>query len=399
MMSNERAPAPPPDRGPPGVTGRDKEAATQAAPGHDPPGYDPPGGAGRVHPRADQAHHHSSAHPHDPLAAGATYAALDLGTNNCRLLIARPQRHGFRVVDAFSRIVRLGEGLSTTGALGEAAMERAIDALAVCADKLAARNVRRARMIATEACRVASNGREFVNAVAERTGIALEIIDQRTEAMLAVTGCASLVDRDAESVIIFDIGGGSTELAWLHGRSGPGDPAARIRAWISLPIGVVSVAERHGGVHVDEALFERMVAEAAEALAPFAAKASPAARARGFHLLGTSGTVTTVAGLHLGLERYDRRAVDGLWMSDAEVSAAMRNLAAMPFEARAANGCIGRERADLVLAGCAIYEAIRRAFPCPRIRVADRGLREGMLIRMMHQDRAWRRPQGAPGAG
>jgi exopolyphosphatase/guanosine-5'-triphosphate,3'-diphosphate pyrophosphatase len=271
-------------------------------------------------------------------------------------------------------------------------MQRAYDALAICADKLAARHVTRARMIATEACRAASNGREFTSEVEARTGIHLEIIDQRTEAMLAVTGCASLADRDAESVIVFDIGGGSTELAWLHGRAGTGDPAARIRAWASLPIGVVSVAERHGGVHVDEALFERMVAESSEALAPFAAKAAPAAKARGFHLLGTSGTVTTVAGLHLGLERYDRRAVDGLWMSDADVSTAMRNLAAMPYEARAANGCIGRERADLVLAGCAIYEAIRRAFPSQRIRIADRGLREGMLIRMMHQDRAWRRP-------
>ncbi|MGL4729291.1 MAG: Ppx/GppA phosphatase family protein [Bosea sp. (in: a-proteobacteria)] len=323
----------------------------------------------------------------------ATYAALDLGTNNCRLLIARPQRHGFRVVDAFSRIVRLGEGLSTTGALSEAAMQRAYDALSICADKLALRHVSRMRMIATEACRAASNGRDFTREVAARTGIELEIIDQRTEAMLAVTGCASLADRDAEGVIVFDIGGGSTELAWLHGRAGTGDPAARIRAWTSLPIGVVSVAERHGGVHVDEALFETMVAESAEALAPFAAKAAPAVNARGFHLLGTSGTVTTVAGLHLGLERYDRRQVDGLWMSDAEVNTAMQNLATMPYEARAANGCIGRERADLVLAGCAIYEAIRRAFPSPRIRIADRGLREGMLIRMMHQDRAWRRPQ------
>jgi exopolyphosphatase / guanosine-5'-triphosphate,3'-diphosphate pyrophosphatase len=322
----------------------------------------------------------------------AAYAALDLGTNNCRLLIARPQRHGFRVVDAFSRIVRLGEGLSTTGALSEAAMQRAYDALAICAEKLAARHVHRARLIATEACRAASNGQEFITQVTARTGIELEIIDQRTEAMLAVTGCASLADRDAEGVIVFDIGGGSTELAWLHGRAGTGDPAARIRAWASLPMGVVSVAERYGGVHVDAALFEAMVAESREALAPFAAEAAPAVAARGFHLLGTSGTVTTVAGLHLGLQRYDRRQVDGLWMSDADVVTTMQSLAAMPYEARAANGCIGRERADLVLAGCAIYEAIRRAFPSPRIRIADRGLREGMLIRMMHEDRAWRRP-------
>ncbi len=325
--------------------------------------------------------------------APATYAALDLGTNNCRLLIARPQRHGFRVVDAFSRIVRLGEGLGTTGALGAEARMRALDALAICAEKVALRGVTRSRLIATEACRAASNGAEFIAEVRAHTGLSLEIIDNRTEAMLAVTGCASLADRDAEAVIIFDIGGGSTELAWVHGRTASGDPANRIRAWASLPIGVVSLAERHGGVHVDEALFEHMVREAAEALAPFAAKAGAAVRAPGFHLLGTSGTVTTVAGLHLGLERYDRRLVDGLWMSDAEVADAMRKLAAMPYAMRAANGCIGRERADLVLAGCAIYEAIRRAFPSPRIRIADRGLREGLLIRMMHQDKAWRRPE------
>jgi exopolyphosphatase/guanosine-5'-triphosphate,3'-diphosphate pyrophosphatase len=367
------------------------------------PALTPPSGDAGAHGRLASETATLPAGGRTPLAGAAVaapspcYAALDLGTNNCRLLIARPQRHGFRVIDAFSRIVRLGEGLSTTGALGRAAMDRAIDALAICADKIASRNVSRSRLIATEACRAASNGADFTAEVMARTGIELEIIDQRTEAMLAVTGCASLADRDAESVIVFDIGGGSTELAWLHGRAGSGDPASRIRAWASLPIGVVSVAERHGGVHVDEIIFERMVAEAGEALAPFAQKAAPAAKARGFHLLGTSGTVTTVAGLHLGLARYDRRLVDGLWMSDDEVATSMRKLAAMPFDARAANGCIGRERADLVLAGCAIYEAIRRAFPSPRIRIADRGLREGMLIRMMHQDRAWRRSPGGQG--
>jgi exopolyphosphatase / guanosine-5'-triphosphate,3'-diphosphate pyrophosphatase len=327
-----------------------------------------------------------------------TYAALDLGTNNCRLLVARPQAHGFRVIDAFSRIVRLGEGLGATGRLGEEAMARAIEALKVCADKIALRQATRTRLIATEACRAASNGTEFIAEVARQTGIGLDIIDQRTEAMLAVTGCAALAAPDAESVIVFDIGGGSTEVIWLDGAADsqqadqqvPGhDLTHRIRAWQSLPIGVVSVAERHGGVHVSRAEFEHMVEESAAALADFATRAAPAKAARGFHLLGTSGTVTTVAGIHLGLERYDRRQVDGLWMQEHEVVTVMNRLIDTSYEDRARNACIGHDRADLVLAGCAIYEAIRRAFPSPRIRIADRGLREGLLLRMMHEDKAW----------
>ncbi len=333
----------------------------------------------------------------------ATYAALDLGTNNCRLLVARPQAHGFRVIDAFSRIVRLGEGLGATGRLGNEAMARAIEALKVCADKIALRQATRTRLIATEACRAASNGAEFIAEVARQTGIELDIIDQRTEAMLAVTGCASLAAPEAESIIVFDIGGGSTEVIWLDGAAAPRgaddapqdqhlpghDPTDRIKAWQSLPIGVVSVAERHGGVHVSRAEFEHMVEESAAALADFAAKAAPAKAARGFHLLGTSGTVTTVAGIHLGLERYDRRQVDGLWMQEHEVVAVMNRLVDTSYEDRSRNACIGHDRADLVLAGCAIYEAIRRAFPSPRIRIADRGLREGLLLRMMHEDKAW----------
>ncbi|SIR07057.1 MULTISPECIES: Ppx/GppA phosphatase family protein [unclassified Bosea (in: a-proteobacteria)] len=325
-----------------------------------------------------------SARPH-----GATYAALDLGTNNCRLLIARPAQHGFRVVDAFSRIVRLGEGLGASSKLGDAAMDRAVDALKVCRSKMANRGVTRARLVTTEACRAATNGLEFVRRVSAEAGLALEIIDQRTEASLAVSGCAALVDPKAESAIVFDIGGGSTEIIWLGGRNEARDPAARIREWASLPIGVVTVAERYGGVDVGRELFERMVADCAQALEPFAAKAARASGAAGFHLLGTSGTVTTVAGIHLGLPRYDRREVDGLWMQQDDVLSVIDRLIEMDYAARAANACIGRDRADLVLAGCAIFEAIRRAFPSERVRIADRGLREGILLRMMHEDRAW----------
>ncbi|KRE15084.1 exopolyphosphatase [Bosea sp. Root381] len=324
-----------------------------------------------------------------PRPAPATYAALDLGTNNCRLLIARPAQHGFRVVDAFSRIVRLGEGLAASSRLSDAAMDRAIEALKVCRGKMLHRNVSRARLVTTEACRAAGNGTDFVRRVAEEAELELEIIDQGTEAALAVSGCAALADPAAEGVIVFDIGGGSTEIAWMGGRNEARDPAARIREWASLPVGVVTIAERYGGVDVSRALFETMVEDCGRELAPFAKKAGAARRARAFHLLGTSGTVTTVAGIHLGLPRYDRREVDGLWMRQEDILAVIDRLIEMDYAARAANACIGRERADLVLAGCAIFEAIRRAFPSERVRIADRGLREGILLRMMHEDRAW----------
>lgn len=331
--------------------------------------------------------------PRGPVQEGSAYAALDLGTNNCRLLIAEPSRHGFRVVDAFSRIVRLGEGLAASEHLNALAIERTIDALRVCRDKMRVKGVRRARLIATEACRSARNGADFVERVQEEIGLGLEIVDRRTEAYLAVTGCAALADPQAHSVVIFDIGGGSTEIAWLDGRarSPMADPCKRIRAWDSLPVGVVTVAERHGGVTVTRESFEEMVEEVSTLLQPFQLAASAASTAPGFHLLGTSGTVTTLGGIFLDLPRYDRRRVDGLWMTDTEIDGVIDQLIELNYSDRATHPCIGRDRADLVLAGCAILEAIRRAFPSPRLRIADRGLREGILMNLMREDGVWRR--------
>jgi exopolyphosphatase/guanosine-5'-triphosphate,3'-diphosphate pyrophosphatase len=318
-----------------------------------------------------------------------TYAALDLGTNNCRLLIARPTSDSFRVVDAFSRIIRLGEGVSVSGVICEAAIGRAIDALTVCRDKMRQRGVSRARLIATEACRAAANRDEFLGRVREAVGIELEVVDRETEAELAALSCTPLIDRDAKGVVLFDIGGGSSELVLLGPpvteHSGP--PAPEIRAWESLPLGVVTLAERHGGMRVDRTLFETMIAEVAVPVDRFAAEKGTACA--GFHMLGTSGTVTTIAGVHLGLKRYDRRQVDGCWMAAKDVSAVIERLLAMSYEERVADPCIGGERADLVLAGCAILEAIRRAFPFERLRVADRGLREGMLVKLMREDAMW----------
>jgi exopolyphosphatase / guanosine-5'-triphosphate,3'-diphosphate pyrophosphatase len=319
------------------------------------------------------------------------YAALDLGTNNCRLLIARPGAGGFRIADSFSRIVRLGEGLGLGNRLSEGAILRTLDALRACAERLADRNVVRRRLIATEACRAAENGSEFLARVAEETGLRLEIVDRRTEAELAAAGCAVLMARSADSVILFDIGGGSTEVVWLAAGPEDGPIRARIRAWTSLPVGVVTLAERHGGVDVPRDLYRRMIEEARGHLMGFRAAVDAGRLGRRFHLLGTSGTVTTVAALHLGLERYDRRQVDGLWLTTREAGHVIERLLGMNFDDRAANACIGRERADLVLAGCAIYDAVAELFPAERMRVADRGLREGILMQLMMEDGVWRR--------
>ncbi|WP_343314852.1 Ppx/GppA phosphatase family protein [Brucella sp. BE17] len=322
------------------------------------------------------------------------YAALDLGTNNCRLLIASPTRPGqFRVVDAFSRIVRLGEGLSATGRLSDAAMQRAVEALNICRDKLAARNVRGARLIATEACRAAANGEEFLNRVREETELELEIVDRQTEARLAVSGCGTLVARETDAVVLFDIGGGSSEIALIDvsKRRSP-RLAEHITAWTSLPVGVVTLAERFGGRDVTQDSFGAMVGHVTELLSGFSERYSLGhlATSPRFHLLGTSGTVTTLAGIHLGLERYDRRRVDGMWMDDGEVTRMTSRLLSWDFDARVANPCIGADRADLVLAGCAILDAIRQVWPSEKLLVADRGLREGILTELMSRDGAWR---------
>jgi exopolyphosphatase/guanosine-5'-triphosphate,3'-diphosphate pyrophosphatase len=327
---------------------------------------------------------------------GPLYAALDLGTNNCRLLIARPHENSFRVLDGFTRIVRLGEGLSTTGRLSDAAMDRTIDALRQCRNKLREHEPARARLIATEACRSASNGVEFLARVESELGLKLEIVDRQTEAALAVTGCADLIDEGTSGALMFDIGGGSSELAWLDFRGGrpkrQGRMSSSIRSWQSLPVGVVSIAEKFGGVEVTKDTFEAMVAYVSQHLRQFRGreKLKQMIAEHPVHLIGTSGTVTTLAGLHLGLERYERQKVDGLWMSAREVDDTMSALLGMPYDRRVAHSCIGRDRADLVLPGCAIFEAIRREWPTSRVRVADRGLREGILISLIDADRASR---------
>jgi len=316
------------------------------------------------------------------------FAAIDLGTNNCRLLVARPARDGFRVVDAFSRIVRLGEGLGGSGRLSEAAMQRAVEALGVCADKIRRRRVRQYRAVATEACRRAANRHAFAARVAQETGIELEIIDQAEEARLALSGCMPLLRAGAPNALVFDIGGGSTEVIWLrieNGDDGPDDRRLRIADWYSMPIGVVGLAERHGGHDIDDEVYRRMIRESAEALTPFACRPDVREALAGgeVQMIGTSGTVTTLAGVYQGLPRYDRRRVDGCYLSFETVQTVSRRIAAMSYRERVRHPCIGDQRADLVSAGCAILEAICETWPVGRLRVADRGLREGMLLQMM----------------
>ncbi|MFS0738094.1 Ppx/GppA phosphatase family protein [Sphingomonas sp. 1P06PA] len=315
-----------------------------------------------------------------------TYAALDLGTNNCRLLIARPDGDGFVVVDAFSRIVRLGEGLAATGRLSDAAMDRAVAALAVCGEKLRRRHVSLVRSVATEACRRASNGAEFVRRVQVETGISLEVISAETEARLAVLGCHALLEPGEGPALIFDIGGGSTELVLLE--TGPNGP--RVIDWFSAPWGVVSLTEsaQHDPAcaKARAAAYIAMRDRAADALAGFALRL--AAHHRGtLRLLGTSGTVTTLASVHLGLPSYDRRAIDGLIVPAGAMRDISGRLAGLSMAERGELPCIGRERADLVVAGCAILEAIMDIWPAERLGVADRGIREGILRSLMNHER------------
>jgi exopolyphosphatase/guanosine-5'-triphosphate,3'-diphosphate pyrophosphatase len=340
------------------------------------------------------------------------YAALDLGTNNCRLLVARPSRRGgFKVIDAFSRIIRLGEGVTATRRLSEEAIERTLAALKICAGKMRQHRVERAGLIATEACRLADNAPQFLNRVRCETDLDIRIVSREAEARLAVSGCASLIDARSDLVLVFDIGGGSSELIWLdltgHKRASNGAPPDRLQAqnciiaWTSLPTGVVTMAERYGSRIVDADVFEAMVDQVTALLAPFVADNRLLQRLAGkrTQLLGTSGTVTTVAGVHLRLPQYDRRRVDGFWLDVYQVRAVTAQLLASSHAERVAQPCIGSERAGLVLAGCAILEAVLRAWPFERLRVADRGLREGILATLMAEDGVYARPRRRRGQG
>jgi exopolyphosphatase / guanosine-5'-triphosphate,3'-diphosphate pyrophosphatase len=313
-----------------------------------------------------------------------SYAALDLGTNNCRMLIARPEGDNFAIIDAFSRIVRLGEGLSATGKLSDEAMDRTVSALSICSAKLIRRNVTISHAVATEACRRATNGPAFVDRILRETGIQLNVISAEVEARLAVLGCHRLLEPGDGPALVFDIGGGSTELILVE----TSDGAPRTLDWLSIPWGVVSLAE---SIEQDAPTAEQRIANYSDMrdriavyIAEFMARIAPAPGQ--LRLLGTSGTVTTLASVHLELETYDRRQIDGLQVASADMRRICTDLARKSVSERADYPCIGAERADLVLAGCAILEAIMDAWPAEIVGVADRGIREGILRELFRMD-------------
>ncbi len=344
-------------------------------------------------PKKNNSYRQNNSLARDGRKSRPAFGALDLGTNNCRLLIARPSRGGFRVVDAYSRIVRLGEGLSSSGALSDAAVARTIKALRACSDKLRRHGVKNLRAVATEACRRAENHHELLARARQEAGIEIEVISNWEEVCLAADSCASLLDPRRRDALIIDIGGGSTEISWLSidqgGEHGVASPCFTVREWCSLPFGVVTLAERYGGRDVSRDRYEEMVRDVEGAARPFEDDHRLGSRASegDIQIIGTSGTVTTLAGVHKRLRRYDRSQVDGSYLDQATVAAICRSIVAMDYKARQRHGCIGRDRADLVVAGCAILEGLYRLWPAPGLHVADRGLREGILMTLMREHR------------
>ena len=310
------------------------------------------------------------------------YAAIDLGTNNCRLLIAQASGDSFRIIDSFSRIVRLGEGLSNGDQLNKQAIERTIAALQVCADKMNVKDIAKSRSIATESCRRASDSEQFYEKVLHETGIDLETISPEQEAQLTLDGCSQLLDKQTSQAIVFDIGGGSTEIMWV--KCYRSDEAV-VQAMLSLPVGVVTLSEQYANDTIKLDQYEEIIARVDQGLSPFDQEhgISNYLSSNKVQMLGTSGTVTTLGGIYLNLPRYDRSKVDGLDMPVDAISAISERLAKMNHAERAKNGCIGEERADLVVMGCAILEAIYRRWPSATIRAADRGIREGLLKGLM----------------
>lgn len=306
-------------------------------------------------------------------------AALDLGTNNCRLLVAHPKPGGFKVIDGFSRIVRLGEGVAGTGNLSNAAMDRTLDALKMCAERIVRRDVTHGRYIATEACRQADNGERFLERIEKEIGIRLETIPSREEAELTLAGCLPLLDTNIPYALTFDVGGGSAEVLWVKLQK---DQTPEILGWISLPCGVVTMTERYGDPDISRDSYARMVCDIKALLKPFDDKhgISLAIERGEVQMLGTAGTVTTIAGIDMDLNRYNRSVVDGSWLDFETVFSICGNLVNASFDERAAYACVGRSRAELVVAGCGVLEAICRTWPAGRLRVADRGVREGILL-------------------
>lgn len=323
----------------------------------------------------------------NPKNKGHVYGVVDLGTNNCRLLVAVPQQNGFRVIDSFSRIVRLGEGLKEEKRISDQATDRTVSALKICMDKMKRRGVTRMWNVATQACREAENGDHFVKTIEEKVKIKLDIIDPKEEARLAVMGCKALLDTNYNRGIVFDIGGGSTEIIWIEYNE---KRIPEIIDWISIPLGVVNLSEEYGTEKVlPSEHYQEMKERVKEHIIPFEEKHAirSSIDENMVQLMGTSGTVTTLTSMHLNQAVYDRNEVDGAWMKSKDLVNLCTDLAKLDYKERLALNNIGNDRAELVVAGCAIFDALIDVWPIEDCRVADRGIREGMLHHLMDEQR------------
>lgn len=317
------------------------------------------------------------------------HAVIDLGTNNCRMLIADslvsayrgPSRlphsaQRFHIVDSFSKVVRLGEGLARSNQLSEAAMQRTLAALTTCAARIRAQGVSQVRAVATEACRRASNGAQFVAEVQRVTGLTLDIISSEEEARLGLDACAPLLSSRFQHALVYDIGGGSTEVSFLQV---PARGSYRLISTASLPYGVVTLAEDPNAHYED---IVRSVGARIRKLA-FFAQVGAALSAGQVQFVGMSTTVTTLAALSKGLKRYNRNLIDGSRLKVSEMQQQIYRLRDIALRKDPMPSTIGRGRTDLVLPGCAVLEGIVSAWSFRATDVADRGLREGLLATLL----------------
>jgi exopolyphosphatase/guanosine-5'-triphosphate,3'-diphosphate pyrophosphatase len=315
------------------------------------------------------------------------YAAIDLGTNSCRLVVATPTTTSFRVVETFSKVVRLGEGIIQDNELSPRAMKRTVQALKVCRGVIDEyMPITASRFVATAACRRAKNVAQFVEMVKRDAGIELEVISSKEEARLSVVGCLPLLNRNIKRVLVFDIGGGSSQISLARVTDGG---KTFIEGFVSLPYGVVTVSEAFAGHEMSKLEYSTVLERTQSILAEFEEKyhIREAIANQEIQVIGTSGTVTVIGAVHLRLPRYNRSAVDGIAISAPDIEATISRIKKMGTEGRCKHPCIGQSKSDLTVAGCAIIEGLTTFWPISEITVADRGIREGILLDLMHQQK------------
>lgn len=321
------------------------------------------------------------------------YAAIDLGTNSCRLVIATPTPTSFRVLETFSKITCLGEGIIQDNELSKDAIRRTVAALKVCRGVINEYSpIVKQRFVATAACRRAKNCQEFVDLVKREADIQLEIISSKEEARLAVVGCVPLLNRRIKRALVFDIGGGSSEISLARiTQSGK----TFIEGFVSLPYGVVTVSEAFPKQEMTDLAYNSIVERTQKILAEFDVRygISEGIQKQEIQVIGTSGTVTVLGAVHLNLPRYNRSAVDGLSLSGADLAKVIQKIKNIGDEGRCHHPCIGPQKADLTIAGCAIIEALITFWNVSEITVADRGIREGILLDLMHHQALQKKQQ------